>query len=214
MYLLRNIFYFAFVITFVSKTLAVSVISNSIKNKKIYGIEFSGDSRGFYGDENVVQSISAQEYITAAFFVTEINIVTQGTGLLRIYHSRLLGMGELQKTLGEAANTLGLHGSSSIIRSPLPPQVQTMVDSASSATAKSRAVMKEYPVATHAHTIEFRIANLNELLELYDELKRHWLKEPAYFEAGQIIDADQTITTEKEMKPRSLGGTLFKVEGL
>ena len=123
-------------------------------------------------------------------------------------------MGEMQKTLGEAANTLGMPGGSSIIHSPLPPQVQTMVDRASSTTAKSRAVMKEYPVATHAHTIEFRIANLSELLELYDELKRHWLKEPAYFEAGQIIDNGQTITTEKEMKPRSLGGTLFKVEGL
>ena len=213
MYLFRNIFYLAFIIAFVSKTLAVSVTSNSIKNKRIYGIEFSGYSRSFYGDENVVQSISVQEYITAAFFVTEINIVTQGTGLLRIYHSRLLGVDELQRTLGEAANTLGLPGGSSIIQSPLPPQVQTMVDSASSATDKSRAVMKEYPIATHAHTIEFRIANLSELLELYDELKRHWLKEPAYYEAGQIIDNSQTITTEKEMKPRSLGGTLFKVEG-
>jgi len=212
MYLLRNIFYLTFVVTFVGKTLAVSVTSNSIKNQKIYGIEFSGDSRGFYGDENAVQSISAQEYITAAFFVTEINIVTQGTGLLRIYHSRPLAVGELKKTLGETANTLGLSSGNSIIQSPLSPQVQAIVDSASSATVKSRAVVKEYPVATHAHTIEFRIANLSELLKLYDELKKHWLKEPAFFEAGQIIDNGNTITTEKEMKLRSLGGTLFKVE--
>ena len=36
-------------------------------------------------------------------------------------------------------------------------------------------VMKEYPMATHAHTIEFRVGSRAELLELHQELKKHWL---------------------------------------
>jgi len=48
------------------------------------------------------------------------------------------------------------------------------------------------------------------LLALHDELKKHWLKEPAFYEAGQIVDAEGN--TQGEMKPRNLGGTLFRVE--
>lgn len=216
MYLLRNLIYLGLIITFSSKIFAVRAVSRSIKNQKIYGIEFSGDTRGYYGDENAIQSISVQEYITTAFFVTEVNVVTQGTGLLRIYHSRPLHLSEIQKTLGETVSTVGLPGASSIIQRPLPPKIQTMADRASGAstTAKSRSVIKEYPIATHAHTIEYQIANLDELLELYDELKKHWLKEPAYYEAGQVLSNDQVTSTSREMKPRSLGGTLFKVQDL
>lgn len=191
---------------------AVSVTTRGVKNPKIYGIEFPGDARAYYGTEDDVQSISKQEYVTATFRVTEINIVTQGTALLRIYHSRPLRAGELQQALGESMNSAGVPGGSSIIQRPLPPQVQAMADRASGAAevATSTAVMKEYPIATHAHTIEYRIGSLDELLELHDELKKHWLKEPAYFEGGQIVGEDEAV--DREMKPRSLGGTLFKVE--
>ena len=74
MYLLRNLIYLGLIITFSSKIFAVRAVSRSIKNQKIYGIEFSGDTRGYYGDENAIQSISVQEYITTAFFVTEVNV--------------------------------------------------------------------------------------------------------------------------------------------
>ena len=214
MYSLKNIICICLTITFSSDILALSVVSRGIKNQKIYGIEFSGDTRAYYGDENAIQSISVQEYITAAFFVTEVNIVTQGTGLLRIYHSRPLRNSEFQENLSETADMLGVPIGSSIIERPLPPQIQTMVDRASGVTEKNRVVIKEYPIATHAHTIEYRIANVDELFDLYDELKKHWLKEPTYFEAGQVMSNDETKTTSMEMKPRSLGGTLFKVQGL
>ena len=196
----------------VSEVAAVSVTTRGVRNPQIYGIEFPGDARAYYGTEEGIQSISKQEYVTAAFRVTEINIVTQGTALLRIYHSRPLRAGELQQALGESMNSAGVPGGSAIIQRPLPAQVQAMADRASGAadTATSTAVMKEYPIATHAHTIEFRIGSIDELLELHDELKKHWLKEPAYFEGGQIVGEDEAV--DREMKPRSLGGTLFKVE--
>jgi len=197
---------------FAGELAAVSVTTRGVKNPQIYGIEFPGDARAYYGIEDGIQSISKQEYVTAAFRVTEINIVAQGTALLRIYHSRPLRAGELQQALGESMNAGGVPGGSSIIQRPLPPQVQAMADRASGAaeTATSTAVMKEYPIATHAHTIEFRIGRIDELLELHDELKKHWLKEPAYFEGGQIVSEGEATSTE--MKPRSLGGTLFRVQ--
>ena len=54
----------------------------------------------------------------------------------------------------------------------------------------------------HAHTIEYRIGSHEELLKLHDQLKKHWLKEPAYYQGGQIVS--QSEATDKEMKPRYL----------
>ena len=190
---------------------AVSVTTRGVRNQAIYGIEFPKESRTYYGSEAGVQSISTQDYITGNFRVIELNIVTQGTALLRIYHIRPLRPGELQQAMSDGLGATGIPGSS-IIQRPLPPQVQAMADRAASVSevVTGTEVMKEYPMATHAHTIEFRIGSRNELLELHEELKKHWLKEPAFFEGGQIVSEDES--SDKEMKPRSLGGTLFKVE--
>lgn len=190
---------------------AVTVTTRGVQNPAIYGIVFPGDTQAYYGAEDGVQSVSTQEYITSNFRVTELNIVTQGTALLRIYYSRALRPGELQQALGAGASAAGIPGSS-IIQRPLPPQVQAMADRANGVAEEvtSTEVFKEYPIATHAHTIEYRIASRSELIDLHDQLKKHWLKEPAFFEAGQIVDENEA--TDKEMKPRSLGGTLFQVE--
>ena len=192
---------------------AVSVTTRGVRNQAIYGIEFPKESRTYYGSEAGVQSISTQDYITGNFRVIELNIVTQGTALLRIYHIRPLRLGELQQAMSDGLGATGIPGGSSIIQSSLTTQVsKAMADRAASISevVTGTEVMKEYPMATHAHTIEFRIGSRNELLELHEELKKHWLKEPAFFEGGQIISEDES--TDKEMKPRSLGGTLFKVE--
>ncbi|MCH2074252.1 MAG: hypothetical protein MK130_05260 [Puniceicoccaceae bacterium] len=191
---------------------AVSVTTRGVRNQAIFGIEFPKESRTYYGSEAGVQSISTQEYITTNFRVIELNIVTQGSALLRIYYSRPLRPGELQQAISDGLGATGIPGGSSIIQRPLPPQVQAMADRAAgvSEAVTVTEVIKEYPIATHAHTIEFRIGSREELLELHQELKKHWLKEPAFFEGGQIVSEDES--TGKEMKPRSLGGTLFKVE--
>ena len=191
---------------------AVSVTTRGVRNQAIFGIEFPKESRTYYGSEAGVQSISTQEYITTNFRVIELNIVTQGSALLRIYYSRPLRPGELQQAISDGLGATGIPGGSSIIQRPLPPQVQAMADRAAgvSEAVTVTEVIKEYPIATHAHTIEFRIGSREELLEHHQELKKHWLKEPAFFEGGQIVSEDES--TGKEMKPRSLGGTLFKVE--
>jgi hypothetical protein len=209
---LRKILSTLLLAAFSCQVSAVSVTTRGVRNQAIYGIEFTEESRAYYGKEAGVQSISTQEYITANFRVIELNIVTQGTALLRVYYSRPLRPGELQQAMSDGLGAAGMPGGSSIIQRPLPPQVKAMADRAAgvSEAVTGTEVMKEYPIATHAHTIEFRIGSREELLELHQELKKHWLKEPAFFEGGQIVSEEESI--DKEMKPRSLGGTLFKVQ--
>lgn len=191
---------------------AVNVITNGIRNPAIFGIEFPGDARSYYAKEAAVLSISKQEYVTAAFKVLEVNIVTSGPALLRIYHSRTLKPGELQTALGNDADASGVPGSS-IIQKSLSPGIQKIADRAAEVADSITGdnVFKEYPTATHAHTVEFRLASRNELISLHDELKKHWFNEPGFYEDGQIVEEDGN--TQSQMKPRRLGGTLFKVEG-
>jgi hypothetical protein len=209
---LRKILSTLLLAAFSCQVSAVSVTTRGVRNQAIYGIEFTEESRAYYGKEAGVQSISTQDDITANFRVIELNILNYGSALLRIYYSRPLRPGELQQAMSDGAGAMGIQGGSSIIQRPLPPQVQALADRAAgvSKAVTGTEVMKEYPIATHAHTIEFRIGSREELLELHQELKKHWLKEPAFFEGGQIVSEEESI--DKEMKPRSLGGTLFKVQ--
>jgi hypothetical protein len=191
---------------------ALNVVTNGIKNRALFGIEFPGDARSYHAREAGVLSIAKQEYLTGSFKVLEVNIVTTGPALLRIYHSRALKTGELQTALGNAAQASGTPGSS-IIQKSLPSNIQKIADQGAEVadSITSDNVFKEYPIATHSRTIEFRVASRNELLALHDALKRHWLKEPALFEDGQIVNEDGS--TQSQMKPRNLGGTLFVVGG-
>ncbi|TVP81789.1 MAG: hypothetical protein EA353_01175 [Puniceicoccaceae bacterium] len=180
---------------------ALRIEAGAINNSAIFGIQFPKETRAFYAKESSLQSISVQDYLTANFRVTELNVVNQGSALLRIYHSRPLLPGELQQAMADGAQATGAPGgASSIIQRPLPPQVQALADRAAgvSEAITSTEVMKEYPVATHAHTIEFRIGSLKELLNLHDELQKHWTQEPD--------------TSGDEPEARRLGGTLFTVE--
>ncbi len=190
---------------------ALSIQTGKIPNKAIFGIEFPDATRAYYAQEATVHSISIQEYVTSTFRVIELNIVTDGDALLRIYHSRPMTPAEVNATIADATTAAG--APSAAVGHPLPPGVQAMADKAMnlSDALTGTTVIKEYPLATHARTIEYRMRSRKELIELYDELLKHWSKEPAYFEDGQIVDeANQTTQTKKE--PRHLGGTLFKVE--
>jgi len=194
----------------VSSLSAVTVRSRAIKNKALFAITFPDDTKEYYGKEATIHSISKQEYITSGFRVVEINIVTAGNGLLRIYYSRALRLGELQAAMSDGASAAGV--PSIIQRSPLPPGVQQMANRASGVAEAmtSDTVMKEYPLATHARTIEYRIQTRDELLDLFDKLQKHWIKEPTYFEGGQIVTEGES--TSSKMEPRSLGGTRFIVK--
>jgi len=189
----------------------VQVDSNAVPNRALFQIEFPGETRGFLAREEAINSISKQEYITGAFRVVEVNVVTEGNALLRIYYSRPLKAGEAKAALDDAT-AAATGGTVTPFRSPLPDSVRQMADRAGGAAeaVTGNTVIKEYPIATHAGTIEFRVRKRSEVIELYDELMKHWTKEPAFFENDRIVSEDEATQTER--RPRSLGGTIFTVE--
>lgn len=190
---------------------AVQVRSDAIPNRALFSIEFPGETRAFIAKEESINSIAKQEYITATFRVVEVNIVTEGNALLRVYYSRPLRPGEAQAALAAGASA-ATGGAATPFRSPLPDSVQRMADRASGALEEvtGDTVIKEYPIATHAGTLEYRVKKRSEVIELYEELMKHWTKEPAFFEGGQIVDGEGNASSNR--KPRSLGGTRFTVE--
>jgi len=197
-----------------SRSSALQIDCCSLRNNpKLYGIVFPETGRSFFGREADVLSISSQEYITTAFNVLEVNIVTGGPALLRIYHTRPLRPGEMEQALTGGMKSSGMPGSS-IIRSPMPRSVTERMDERIEKIADTltgTTVIKEYPLATHAHTIEFRVSSRKELLKLYQELEKHWRKEPAFFDSeGQFQGEQEAEGLEK--KARGLAGTIFLVE--
>ncbi|MFT4901164.1 MAG: hypothetical protein ACI81V_000431 [Lentimonas sp.] len=198
-------------ICMVNRAPALSIRSGAIENRALFGVEFTGDSRSFYAKESSVLSISKQDYITTGFAVLEINITTSGNALLRIYHSRALTPGEFQSALADGVDA-AVGTRSSIIRSPLPSSIEPILNrpAAVAEVMTSNTVVKDYPLTTHAKTIEYRVSKRSELIAFYDALEQHWKQEPAFFEDGQIVD--EAGGTDSEMKPRSLGGTLFEVQ--
>lgn len=189
---------------------AVEVDTGSMENESIFAIAFPEGARGLAVKANNVSSISLQEYITASYRVVELNIVTNGSALIRIYYSRLLRPGEAQSALSDAASDMP---GSSIIRSPMPGAVQKMTEKASGMAdnATSNTVIKEYPLATHARTIEYRLRNRSDVTDLYDQLMAFWTSELMYFDKdGNLVDKDAPGAEEK---PASLGGTSFSVGG-
>lgn len=192
---------------FLSSLPAVTVNSNSISNKAVFGILFPRETRAFYGKESAISSITLQEYITTSFNVVELNIIMNGDALLRIYHSRPIGPRELDEALGRLPAGVDTQAA-------LPSAVREAANRLStlSERATSDTVIKEYPLATHAKTVEFRISRRGELLDLFEQLKKHWLKEPDASEEGETNGAVETTeSTETQIAPLSLGGTLFTI---
>lgn len=187
----------------ISQASALQVDQGALDEAAIFGIKFPEDSRAFFGHANRVQSISVQDYLTASFRVTELNIVNQGSALLRIYYSRPLRPGELQKALAAGARATGVPGGNSIMNSPISPQAEALAERAKgvSDAITGTEVLKEYPTATHAHTIEFRVGSRQELLALHEALIDHWTREP-------VTEDDDSEDPER----LSLGGTVFTVE--
>lgn len=185
-------------------TSALEIKRGEIRNKAIFGIEMADGVRKFYAKEAAVRSVSTQEYISNGFLVLELNIVTDGSGLVRIYHSRPLSAEELARAMSHATSTVSAPIGSSSYALPLSvsnasSQAETLYDALTDGT-----VIKDYPNATHAHTIEYRMRSRKELVELFEALEAHWLREP--------LEADESDGSNAELGRRSLGGTVFTLE--
>lgn len=111
---------------------------------------------------DAILSVSQHEYVLdGAGKVTEVNISTAGSELVRFYYvepnkpTMPGGVGQSAVNIVEekAKEALTRAGADEVI-------------------AK---VVKNYPTTTHAHTIEYRLANKDALKKLYDSVKDSFL---------------------------------------
>lgn len=108
---------------------------------------------------NRISSISKHQYLLdGGLIVTEVVVDTLGSALARFYY--------LTPVTGD---NLG-------VTDRLADQGQKMLDRAEQVTGLQVADMaqKNYPLTTHARTVEFRLLSIEALNALYDSLYRSW----------------------------------------
>ncbi|MDB6132662.1 MAG: hypothetical protein JWM59_905 [Verrucomicrobiales bacterium] len=109
-----------------------------------------------------VNVVSLHEFNLTGGRVTEMNVVTEGSALARFYFMESLPVGTASGA-AEAAKA----------------RLTELADSAADRTGTDkvwRKVVKDYPLATHAHTIEFRLQNKADLLALHQSLRTAWMR--------------------------------------
>ena len=88
-----------------------------------------------------------------------LNVQTSGSGLVRFYTFEVPG----ESSEANIAKNLIDRGKSIVEQGGRRAGVDT-----------NTTVEKEYPVTTHAHTIEYRLFDKGDLDQLYSSLKRSW----------------------------------------
>lgn len=128
-------------------------------NKRFWQCNINGSELMVAVDR--IGSISKVQYLLdGGLLCTEVTIDTLGgQSLTRIYHV-------VPATEGAAANT-----ASKVI-----DRAKELVDkgAARAGTKMHEMVQKTYPTTTHAHTVEFRVLDIQDLEALYASLKSTW----------------------------------------
>lgn len=174
----------------------IEIRDNGIRNNNLFGIVFGNSSRSFYGKVANINSVSLQEYLSGPYLVTEMVIDMEGgTAQLRIYQTELMDPSAQLPNTGNPA----LDGARQRISSTPPAPVQKLAEQGRSLhnLTVGEIVVKEYPTATHARTIEFRVSDQAALLELYNAFLDRYTQRNR--ESGE------------NPRQRGLGGTLFVI---
>ena len=110
---------------------------------------------------NKISVVSLHEFSLPGGRVTEMNIVTDGAGLARFYYL-------------EPA----LPGSGTAAAEIAKTRLTELANAAADRTGSDKTwqkVQKDYPLATHAHTIEYRLQTKADLIALHDSAKKAWM---------------------------------------
>lgn len=110
---------------------------------------------------NRINVVSIHEFNLPGGRVTEMNIVTEGAGLARFYYM-------------EASLPGGGTAAAEVAKARLTDLANTAADRTGTDKVWQK-VQKDYPLATHAHTIEFRLQNKADLTSLHTSAKRAWM---------------------------------------
>lgn len=181
------------------------VVANvdAIPNKQLFGIDF-GEGREFYGRVNAINSVSLQEYITPPFVVTEMVIDMASSPLqLRIYTTEPLDPVTEAAEVSRSAVAQVPFGSTVLDNSLSGyDKASRPVRDTLGGVAGSIPARKDYPVATHAKTIEYKLKSREDLTTLFFNVRDRWLRR-SEIEQSEEFETTQTETTTDD----STGGT-------
>lgn len=109
-----------------------------------------------------ISSVGKHEYLVdGGFVVTEVTIDTVGSVTARFYYGELYRP-DVPSATGQVVNK----------------RIQDVVDTVKDRTGASQTdklVVKNYPTSTHAHTIEFRLNNKDNLNALFQSVNKAWM---------------------------------------
>lgn len=152
---------------------ALQIRPKAFPNQGIFGIEVAGSDVGFYGRADQILSVSFQEYTTGNFIVAEVTVDMANSGQqLRIYSARPPGSADaadrVNRGLQANAQNRGLEpGQATQVPVPGPLGViEQKLDNLRNKTTDGL-VVKPWPTATHAKTVEMTVASRAEILAFY-----------------------------------------------
>ena len=195
----------------------LQVFDNLIANKNIFGIRFSESKQEFYALVPSVRSISIHKYVTSTYKVTELNVDTGNASLLRIYATEPIA----QTIISEIQNKSNQFNQLPIQKNPfekLDPIKEKALDA-----LPLPVVFKEYPVTTHAKTIEYQLSTSGQVQELYTALRDNWGGEESDAQKQSNSDSEENQSnldneenqsdnnTNKPRQIRTLRGKLFSI---
>ena len=217
---------------------ALKMRPRAFPNQGIFGIEVASTDVGFYGRADQVLSVSFQEYTTGSFLVAEVTIDMSNSGQqLRIYSARPPGTADAvdraNRGLQANAQNRGLEPSQAT-QVPVPgplANLESKVDNLRTSTTGGL-VVKPWPTATHAKTVEMTVASRAEILALYRAFRDLMVAREVKAGAGSTVagatagaaatpfgtpasgTTGQTATNAagQEITINRLGGTLFTLE--
>ena len=109
-----------------------------------------------------ISSVSIHEFNLTGGRVTEVNVDTEGSVCARFYFMEPLKI-----------------GSTSSAADLVKERVTEIADTAAERTGTDkvwRKVHKDYPIATHAHTVEYRLQFKEDLQAIHSSVKSAWMR--------------------------------------
>jgi hypothetical protein len=108
-----------------------------------------------------ITSVSIHEFNLTGGRVTEVNVDTEGSVCARFYFMEPLRIG-------------GTSSAAELVKD----RITELADTAAERTGTDkvwRKVQKDYPIATHAHTVEYRLQFKEDLLAIHGSVKGAWM---------------------------------------
>ena len=206
---------------------AFKMLTKTIPNQAIFGIQVEGTDLSFYGQADSILSVSFQEYTTGPLIVAEVVIDMRGSNQqLRIYASRPPGSADVadRANRASAANSVnrGLDPAAAT-RLAIPGPLSAVESKVNNMATQTTAgvVVKTYPNTTHAKTVEMVVSSKAELMSFYSKLKCLYTGIPVVVAAdGTTAEGANEATAAANAAGQSgatirltrVGGVLFSLE--